>query len=564
MSPVPGPRIERFFFEKLCKAPDQLLSCKVTPALNSRGHKALMLFKVLSFAVIFSLLSCAQARRGKTTPQLDRSPVARTCGGPEVRDQTKYIDNFANHWLNQDARYIITDPERAAFKSLSIDEERENFIEYFWYRRDPTPDTIENEFKDEHYRRIVYANQRFASRVPGWRTDRGRIYIMYGPPDSIESAAQGALREKASENIAENSSAPIEVWHYRYLVGIGQEVDFQFIDVCHCGDFHLTVPKSEKDVLAYGPCPRHSLCEPISPKPSMRSVMPPRVRFKELEEVVTARVRYNLLPFEVQTSAFRATEFTDWVSLTLQFQRRALSWEENEGRPWVNLHVFARFTTITGRVAAILEEEIKKPDDPSGRPDAASGIIQFSRSLSLRPGRYRLDLAVHDVNADRMGTWSRGIIVPTFYADNFESSPLLVADQIDVQTLHYAYPISGELYIGNVRIHPRIAESTNSPPAFHPTEQVAVFLQAYNLGVSPTTAKSDAVITYRIADAASGKIAMETQETNAQLRQVGEQITVQKWLSLNGIPKGEYHVCVTVEDRIAHRSSVSSGHILIE
>src|SRR5262249_11814189 len=83
-------------------------------------------------------------------------------------------------WLDEDVSYIITDEERAAFRQLSNDEERDNFIEAFWQRRDPTPDTEENEFKEEHYQRIAYANEHFAAGVPGWKTDRGRIYIVFG------------------------------------------------------------------------------------------------------------------------------------------------------------------------------------------------------------------------------------------------------------------------------------------------------------------------------------------------------------------------------------------------
>ena len=94
-------------------------------------------------------------------------------------------------WLDEDVVYIITDEERAAFKQLSNDEERDNFIEAFWQRRDPTPDTEENEYKEEHYQRIAYANEHFAAGVPGWRTDRGRIYIVFGKPDEIEIASFG-------------------------------------------------------------------------------------------------------------------------------------------------------------------------------------------------------------------------------------------------------------------------------------------------------------------------------------------------------------------------------------
>ena len=97
-------------------------------------------------------------------------------------------------WLDEDVRWIITDQERSAFMQLSNDEERDQFIEAFWQRRDPTPDTEENEFKEEHYRRIAYANEHFAAGIPGWKTDRGRIYIVFGPPDEIDSHPSGGVR----------------------------------------------------------------------------------------------------------------------------------------------------------------------------------------------------------------------------------------------------------------------------------------------------------------------------------------------------------------------------------
>ena len=101
-------------------------------------------------------------------------------------------------WLNEDVVWIITDQERAAFKQLSNDEERDNFIEAFWQRRDPTPDTEENEYKEEHYRRIAYANEHFAAGIPGWKSDRGRIYIMYGPADEVDSHPSGGTYRAAN------------------------------------------------------------------------------------------------------------------------------------------------------------------------------------------------------------------------------------------------------------------------------------------------------------------------------------------------------------------------------
>src|SRR6266849_5831061 len=108
----------------------------------------------------------------------------------------KELETPYKKWLSEDVGYIITDEERQAFKRMSTDDERQNFIEGFWLRRDPTPDTAENEFKEEHYRRIAYANERYASGIPGWKTDRGRIYITFGPPAEIESHPSGGSYER--------------------------------------------------------------------------------------------------------------------------------------------------------------------------------------------------------------------------------------------------------------------------------------------------------------------------------------------------------------------------------
>ena len=176
----------------------------------------------------------------------------------EKKDREKAFKNEVSRvykkWLDEDVRYIITDEERAAFKQLSNDEERDNFIEAFWARRDPTPDTVENEFKEEHYARIAYANEHFAAGIPGWKTDRGRIYIMYGKPDEIDSHPSGGTYNRPmEEGGGETSTYPFEDWRYRYLEGIGQEIIIEFVDTCMCGDFHMTIDRSEKDALKYVP-----------------------------------------------------------------------------------------------------------------------------------------------------------------------------------------------------------------------------------------------------------------------------------------------------------------------
>jgi GWxTD domain-containing protein len=164
-------------------------------------------------------------------------------------------------WLNEDVAYIITDQERAAFKRLPTDEEREHFIEQFWLRRNPTPGTPANEFKEEHYRRIAYANQHYAAAaagISGWKTDRGRIYITYGPPDEIESHPSSAT-----------VTFPFEQWRYRYIDGVGANIIIEFVDPTGSGEYRMTLDPSEKDALLYVPGSRGHVFESTGPGPQV-------------------------------------------------------------------------------------------------------------------------------------------------------------------------------------------------------------------------------------------------------------------------------------------------------
>src|SRR6185295_18115885 len=166
----------------------------------------------------------------------------------------KEIKTSFGRWIAEDVGYIITDEERRAFNTLNTDEERESFIEQFWLRRDPSPDTIENEFKEEHYRRIAYANERYASGIQGWRTDRGRIYITFGPPDENESHTSGGQYQRPTEEGGGMTSTfPFEKWRYRYIEGVGSDIEIEFVDPTMSGEFRMTMDPSEKDALLMVP-----------------------------------------------------------------------------------------------------------------------------------------------------------------------------------------------------------------------------------------------------------------------------------------------------------------------
>ena len=175
----------------------------------------------------FALLSDASFFSPTSAPD---APSAR-----QQAQSTEMPDPYRK-WMNEDGAYIIKKEERAAFLRLQTDDEREQFIKQFWIRRDPTPGTPENEFREEHYRRIAYANEHFSSAIPGWKTDRGRIYITYGPPDQLEDhPADGTT-----------FSVPYQRWRYRLIDGVGTNVVIEFADPTGKGEYHMTMDPVEK------------------------------------------------------------------------------------------------------------------------------------------------------------------------------------------------------------------------------------------------------------------------------------------------------------------------------
>ena len=158
-----------------------------------------------------------------------------------------------NKWLEEDVRWIITGQERARFLDLSTDEQRDKFVADFWERRNPTPGSPENSFKTEHYRRIAYANSHFTftdkkdKSTPGWKTDRGRIYILYGTPDSIDKHAGGGYQLASGVKAVTD---PLELWYYKSIPHVGQDITIKFVDKCRCGGYEQSGDMEQGQVPA--------------------------------------------------------------------------------------------------------------------------------------------------------------------------------------------------------------------------------------------------------------------------------------------------------------------------
>ena len=289
----------------------------------------------------------AQKTKKKDAEQGERETIAKPLSDREKKKREdklrRELETPFRKWLNEDVFYIITDEEKTSFKRMSTDDEREQFIEQFWLRRDPTPDTQENEYKEEHYRRIAYSNERFASGIPGWKADRGRIYITFGPPDEIEDHPSGGTYQRPiEEGGGTTSTFPFQKWRYRYIDGIGNDVMIEFVDTTMTGEFRMTMDPSEKDALLYVPNAGLTMYEQMGMSsktdrftrtdgtrlgtgnqalPQRMNQFerlqqfallqkPPAVKFKDLEASVNSKVTFNVLPILVRTDFVRLTKQT--------------------------------------------------------------------------------------------------------------------------------------------------------------------------------------------------------------------------------------------------------------
>jgi GWxTD domain-containing protein len=503
------------------------------------------------------------------------------------RAREKELATPYKKWLKEEVGYIIMDEERTAFLRLNTNEEREQFIEQFWLRRDPTPDTIENETKEEHYRRIAYANERFASGIPGWKTDRGRIYIMWGPADEVESHPTGGQYERPyEEGGGSTSTYAFEKWRYRYLEGIGNDVNLEFVDASGSNEYRLTMDPSEKDALlmvpgagltdlesmgmasktdrftnsdgtrlgrsAGGTSSRNSMFERLDLYAKVQR--PPAVKFKDLEEVVNFRLIRNQIHFDYRFDYLRITGDTVLVPITVQIPNKEMTFKATEGVHSGVLNIFGRITTITGRIVQTFEDVVNR-DFPEALLQASlKGVSVYQKAVPLRPGLYKLDLVIKDVNSGNVGVVNSALRVPRYAEDQLAASTLIIADQIEKVP---ARQIGlGQFVIGASKVRPRMDAT------FTQADRMGFYLQVYNLGIDETSHKSNATIEYRIRK--DGKELSKQAETSDQLAQGGEQLTIEKTMALTNFAPGKYKLEIQVTDQVGKKTITPSADFTIK
>ena len=531
-----------------------------------------------SLALALSLLFILQA--APAWAQNDKNKK-KNQDGQDVPDRERTVKkertDIFKKWMEQDVVYIITSDEKRAFKKLATDEEREQYIEAFWRRRDPNPDTEVNEYLEEHFERIAYANQHFASGIPGWKTDRGRIYIMYGPPNDKESHPMGGQYDRPSYHGGGSTTTyPFEVWFYRHLPGVGSGVEIEFVDPTGTGEYRIARSPNEKDALLHIPGAGMTLGEQLgmsdkadrvagatgfgysgpgarvqdSPFEWLQRIVdlqrPPQINEameKNLLALVNSPVEDpNSLDVDARVDFFRQSDNSVITAITVQADNRDLQFNDIGGVQTARLNIYGRVTSVAGRRVTSFEDPVVTTATVEELTDTRERKSVYQRVVPLPPGTYKVDLVVRDINSGSQQIKPVGFTVPKYEADKLSASTMVLA--VKLQTLKDQLP--GMFTIGQHKVIPNVAG------VFKRGQDVGIFMQIYNAGVDQTTLRPSVDVEYVLLK--GGKEVLKQVEDWRGISDAGQRLTLARLLPTAELPAGEYEIAIRVRDRVSGQS----------
>lgn len=486
-------------------------------------------------------------------------------------------------WRNTDVAYIITKEEKRAFDALTTDEERENFIENFWRRRDPNPDTEENEYREEYYERIAYANEHYTSGIPGWKTDRGRIYIAWGKPDSVESHPSGGSYERPSyEGGGSTTTYPFEIWFYRHLDNVGDGVEIEFVDPTGTGEYRIARNANEKDALLMVPGAGMTTAEQLglsnkgdrisgvgqttfgreqdSPFRRMEIITslqrPPQVKFGDLQSIAGGDSGLlfdkDPLQFELRVDFFRQSDDRVIAAFTVQTDNKELTFESVGGLPTAKINIFGRITAVSGKRSGIFEDSVTTSATSVELAEARDRKSIYQKAVALTPGTYRVDVVVRDVNTGNRGIVNQGFTVPRYDEKKLSTSTLILASKMRSTNER---DVGGMFVIGSSKVIP------NLTGIYRQGQDVGVYLQVYNAGVDQTTLRPAVDVEYVLTK--GGKEVLRQPEDWSGLSDSGQRLTLARLLPTEGLPLGDYELKVLTKDRVGGQVIENKGKFTI-
>lgn len=534
----------------------------------------------------------APSSSSSTAPETIAKPLTKKELARKQKALEKELAGPWKKWMDEDVRYIITDEERQGFKRLKTDEERQQFVEQFWLRRDRTPDTEENEYKEEHYRRIAYANDHYASGIPGWKTDRGMIYIKYGPADEIDSHPSGGSYERPiEEGGGETSTFPFEDWRYRYIDGVGTNVIIEFVDTTMSGEYHISLDPEEKDALLYVPGAGLTLSEQMGlstktnrfnrtdgthlgtgnqPLPESMNeftklsqfanlMKPPTIKFKDLDAVVNSNIRYNTLPMQVRTDYIRVTDATVYANIMVQFKNSDLNYATKDKIAKANVNIYGRITTLTRRSVQWFEDTVNTELPAEMLQDSMNGSQIYSKRIPLPPGTYRLNIVAKDLVGNTMNTFESALVVPSYNEDTLGSSSVILADELErVPTNSIG---TGQFVIRASKVRPRMND------IFKQGETMGIYTEFYNFGMDEKTKKPQGTVEYEIVNNADNKMVISYKEDLTDVKAFPNAspylVTVEKKFPLKSLPPGRYTLKLKVDDKLKNQTLTPTAQFTV-
>jgi GWxTD domain-containing protein len=504
-------------------------------------------------------------------------------------DQAQYYKK----WMDEDVSYIISEEEKSTFKKLQNDEERESFIEQFWARRNSDPRSGDNAFKEEHYRRIAYANQHFASGIPGWKTDRGRIYIMYGKPDELEShPTGGAYNRPFNEGGGTTTTYPFEKWWYRHIDGVGDDIEIEFVDKSMTSEYRMAMSPDEKDALINVPNAGLTLAEemgladktdreyynpsaandPSNPQNMFRRAKdspfsrmeqffglqrPPQIKFEDLKAMVTTKVTFNTLPYDVRTDYIRLSSDKVLVPITIELNNKELEFKKELDFNRATVNVYGIVTSLTNRIMAEWEDTISTEFIDQYFEQGKDKRSEYQRIIALPPGqRYKLDLILKDINSKNVGALAVGLNVPKYEDGALQSSTIILANSVSAAPQN-----SDQLQqyiIGDMKIVPNVKAE------YLPGQNLIPYMQIYNMEIDQTSQKPSLAVTFTVKS--NGKIVEELKNTpiNSEQFFYGLRVVLLGKVPLQGIAPGKYTLEIKVVDNIGNRTVSTSTDFKIK
>jgi GWxTD domain-containing protein len=519
---------------------------------------------VLTSSIMLTGASIGYAQDPKETPIKDPNNNARVV---KKEDSVKKV---YQDWLKKDVAYLITNEEKKAFNQLKTDEERENFIENFWRRRDPNPDTEENEFREEYYERIAYANEHYASGIPGWKTDRGKIYITWGKPDSVESHPSGGSYDRPSyEGGGSTTTYPFETWFYRHLDNVGDGIEIEFVDPTGTGEYRIARDANEKDALATVPGAGLTTAEQLgignkgdrisgqgntnyqreqdTPFRRLEIITslqrPPQVKYGDLQELAGGNsgvLDNNALAFELNYSFFRQSDDRVITAFTVQTENKDLVFENVGGLETAGMNIFGRITAVSGKRSGIFEDSVTTNASAEELAEQKDKKSIYQKAVALTPGTYKVDVVVRDIRSGNKGIRSIGFTVPKYDEKKLDTSSLILASKLRTTTER---DIGGMFIIGSAKVIPNLSA------VYKKGQEVGIYMQVYNAGIDQTTLRPSVDVQYVLTK--DGKEILNQPENWEGLSDSGQRLTLARLLPTDAMPLGNYEIKVKIKDRVS-------------